>query len=222
MKLKIYQINMERDTENAKFRQLEKYDAAGNLIADASIYDEVFSGTVECEDLEAVFQMFNTGNHPYHRGHSLSVSDVLVTEEGTYICQPVGFDAVIFDETQTQKPDNLIRVLYVEPGKKPYETEITNDLKGLQSAVQGLFEVVYLDEDAILVCNDMGKLIGMPGNRRLSGGTVIAGPFFIAGDGGEDFCSLNDKQMEYYMHRFQEPEVISRTEVEADMGFYIY
>ena len=44
MHLKIYQIDMDRDKHNAKFRELSNTGADGKLTADASTYDEVFDG----------------------------------------------------------------------------------------------------------------------------------------------------------------------------------
>ena len=48
MHLKIYQIDMDRDKHNAKFRELSNTGAKGILIADASTYDEMFVGFVDC------------------------------------------------------------------------------------------------------------------------------------------------------------------------------
>lgn len=66
------------------------------------------------------------------------------------------------------KRETQIEVLMVEPGKRPYRTTIENTLEAMQQKVGGLIECVVLDEEAILVCNDEGKLIGMEGNRRLA------------------------------------------------------
>lgn len=74
------------------------------------------------------------------------------------------------------KRETQIEVLMVEPGKRPYRTTIENTLEAMQQKVGGLIECVVLDEEAILVCNDEGKLIGMEGNRRL-GSDIIAGRF---------------------------------------------
>ena len=218
MHLKIYQIDMDRDKHNAKFRELSNTGAKGILIADASTYDEVFDGIVDCKDAEDVFRMFNTTGHPLHRGHSLSVSDVVIMDGQKMICQPIGFDQVEFDESQAHKPDNLIRALYVEPGKSPVVVEVQNELRSLQHAVQGLIELVPLDRKTLLICNEEGKLQGMQGNRRLENGSVIAGPFLIVRDGGSDFASLTDHQTEQYMDKFREPQDISQEEVQADMG----
>ena len=218
MHLKIYQIDMDRDKHNAKFRELSNTGAKGILIADASTYDEVFDGIVDCKDAEDVFRMFNTTGHPLHRGHSLSVSDVVIMDGQKMICQPIGFDQVEFDESQAHKPDNLIQALYVEPGKSPVVVEVQNELRSLQHAVQGLIELVPLDRKTLLICNEEGKLQGMQGNRRLENGSVIAGPFLIVRDGGSDFASLTDHQTEQYMDKFGEPQDISQEEVQADMG----
>lgn len=214
MHLKIYQIDMDRDKDHAKFREL-----TGDLTANADIYDEVFDGVVDCQSAEDVYRMFNTTGHPLHRGHSLSVSDVVIMDDKKMICQPIGFDEVKFDESLAHKPDNLIRALYVEPGKQPVTVEVQNELRSLQRAVQGLIELVPLDDKTSLICNEEGKLEGMQGNRRLDSGAIIAGPFLVVGDDGSNFCSLTDAQQEQYENKFKEPHQISQEEVQADMGF---
>lgn len=218
MHLKIYQIDMHRDQHNAKFRELTTKDHTGTLKADASRYDEVFDGIVDCVDAEDVYRMFNTTGHPLHRGHSLSVSDVVIMDGKKMICQPIGFNDVLFDESLAHKPEDLIRVLYVEPGKLPVVTEVQNELRSLQRAVGGLIELVPLDRKVLLICNEEGKLEGLQGNRRLENGSIIAGSFLVIGDKGDGFCSLTDKQLERYLNQFMEPQQISQEEVEADMG----
>lgn len=220
MKTKIYQINMDRDTANRKFFSLDTESGDEEVLnVDSSIYDEVFSGEVDCSNLEAVYSLFNNGGHPLHRGHSLSISDVVVTEKGAFYCQDIGFQQVSFDESQAQKPSDLLRVVYVEPGKPAYEAEVGNDVRLIQKAVGGLFDLVRLDSKSLIVCNDEGKLNGMKGNRRLDNGTVIAGPFFIVSEKGENFASLSDQQVSAYLDQFAKPQEISQSEVEDD--FYI-
>ena len=79
--------------------------------------------------------------------------------------------------------ENELTVLKVEPGKAPEEVTIPNTLDAMQQMVGGYIEVVYL-EDACLVCNEDGKLIGLDGNRRV-GNDIIAGTFFLVGDQGD-------------------------------------
>ena len=221
MNIKIYQINRERDRNTVKFLHYEHLDNFQETKdINASIYDEVFSGDVDCDNLEDVYRQFNTDGHPLHRGHSLSVSDIVVTDSGAYYCDTVGFQKVDFDESLTQKPENLLKIVYVEPRRPPFEAEVGDDIRSLQRAVGGLIELVGNGDGTMLVCNDEGKLMGMEGNRRIrDGSTIIAGPFFIVGDDGENFRSLTESEAVEYMDRFAQPEDISQDEVESDMGF---
>ena len=147
---------------------------------------------------------------------------VVETKVSEYYCDSIGFQQVDFDESLTQKPDNLMTVVYVEPHKPPYIAEIEHTLEAEQKAVGGFIEPIYLD-DVCLVGNEEAKLIGMEGNRRIGDGTsIIAGPFFICGLTEDDFRGLIAEEAEKYMTQFREPEEISREEVEADMGFTIY
>lgn len=221
MKIKIYQINRERDRNTVKFLHYEHLDNFQETKdINASIYDEVFSGDVDCGSLEEVYRQFNTDGHPLHRGHSLSVSDIVVTDSGAYYCDTVGFQKVDFDESLTQKPENLLKIVYVEPHRPPFEAEVGDDIRSLQRAVGGLIELVGNGDGTMLVCNDEGKFMGMEGNGRIrDGSTIIAGPFFIVGDDGENFRSLTESEAAEYMERFVQPEDISQDEVESDMGF---
>lgn len=60
--------------------------------------------------------------------------------------------------------EKKIKVLMVEPHKVPCMTEIGNDLDSLQKAVsigadeQGLIELVYLEDNVSILCNEEGKL----------------------------------------------------------------
>lgn len=221
MKLKIYQINLDRDEDRIKFMsfdRLPRFQKSDKV--NASIYDEVFSGEVEASGLEDVYRMFNTTGHPLYRGHSLSVSDMVVTEYGAYFCDSVGFQKVDFDESLTKKPDNLMRIVYVEPHKAPYVAEVAHTLKAEQRAVGGDIEAIDNGDGTCIIGNAEAKRIGLEGNRYLDDGhSIMAGAFFVCGTTEEDFRSLTDDEAAKYMKRFAEPEDISQEEVESDMGF---
>ena len=186
------------------------------------IYQEVFSGDVDSETLEDVYRKFNQEMHPLFRGRKMAPTDVIVTEGEAYYCQKEGFSKIEFDVSKTYKQNNLMRIVYVEPNRRPFVSEIENTLEAEQKAVGGLIELIGNGDGTFLVGNDESKLIGMEGNRILESGAVIAGPFFVVGDDGENFRSLTDDEIEKYMDMFYEPEQISRQQVEADMGFWIF
>lgn len=215
MRLKIYQINSERDSNRVKFWGLEslhKFQKSSEV--DATLYDNVFDADIDEMGLEEIFDRFNHEKHPLYRGHSLSVSDVVVTEDGAFFCDSFGYQKIEFDESKTQKQDNLMRILYVEPHRKPYVAEIKNTLEGVQQAVGGSIE--YLDNGdgtVVGICQD-SKNNGSEGNRRFRA-DILAGPFFIAEDNGEDITSISEKMIEKYTEIFLEPEDISAEEVQA-------
>ena len=118
---------------------------------------------------------------------------------------------------------SMYRVVYVEPGKPAVEKRIGTKLEDLQAEVGGLIECIYSHNDGtIIVANDEAKLIGMKGNRRLGNGSIIAGPFFVIGDAGEEFRSLTDAEVSRYLQQYAESQLISQREVQADMGFTFY
>lgn len=91
-----------------------------------------------------------------------------------------------------------MKVLVCEPRREPVEKEIDGTLESMQEIVGGCIEAVYPWADPVaLVCNEEGKLMGLPANRRI-GGDLIAGTFFLAGVGTEDFISLSDELIKKY------------------------
>ena len=97
-----------------------------------------------------------------------------------------------------------MKILVVEPMKEPYEKEIHGTLEEMQAIVGGYIQAVYPFEDPVaVVCNDEGKLMGLPYNRLLKDDTgrpydVLCGTFFVAGLGEENFISLPDRLMKKY------------------------
>ena len=77
--------------------------------------------------------------------------------------------------------ENKIRILYVQPGKYPEERFVANELHPLQRLVGGYMQAVYpwSKDKVALVCNDSGKVDGLPLNRCIENYDVIAGNFFI-------------------------------------------
>ncbi len=196
---------MNLDNKNQKFNSFE------NQEIDPKIYKKVFSGCInELNNLEDVYTKFNIDIPRSHYGHSLSVSDIIevldsnTVENGFYFCDSVGFKKLPdFDSSLCPKDYDTYRVVAVEPNKPPYETEIKNNLSSLQTMVGGgLIENMYNPDGIIFVVNEEGKLNGMQANRRVEN-DIIAGPFFIIRDDGEDYSSLNDNDINKYIKMFE-------------------
>ena len=109
-----------------------------------------------------------------------------------------------------------MKVLMVEPMKAPYTTELNNTLDNLQKAVDGYIQVLYpFDDSACIICNEEGKLTGLPLNRAVRDDSgeiydILAGTFIITGLTEDDFCSLSDSQLDEYTRMFQHPETFMK------------
>ena len=106
-------------------------------------------------------------------------------------------------------------VLLIEPGKTPRHMEIDGSLTGMQQVVGGYIQASYPFEDPVaLICNEEGKLLGLPLNRALKDEDgdiydIIAGTFFLCGAplDSERFTSLEEGLLEKYCQRFSGPEL---------------
>ena len=109
-------------------------------------------------------------------------------------------------------------VLKVEPEKAPERIEISGDLESMQQIVGGSIQAIYpFDEPIALICNEEGKLNGLPLNRALRDEDgkiydVITGTFFLCGAPSEEesFTSLSENQLEELEIRFHTPELFLR------------
>lgn len=73
MDLQVFQIDMSRDTQRVKFMPLETaMQRTGEV--DASIYQKVFDGELDCDDLEEAYEILNSEPPPsYHRPPAVSL-----------------------------------------------------------------------------------------------------------------------------------------------------
>lgn len=86
-----------------------------------------------------------------------------------------------------------MRVIYKAPGKAPEIIEIENTLEALQEKVGGYIEVVTMAKNARIICNEEGRLRGLPYNITFLGERFV-GPVLVVGVSGEDFCDLEDAE----------------------------
>lgn len=86
-----------------------------------------------------------------------------------------------------------IKVLIVEPGQEPRAARIDNTLEAMQAVVGGYIETVHVGiSPFVIVCNEEGKLLGLPENRPFAN-DVILGTFFIVDTDGDEFASLDER-----------------------------
>ncbi|MDL2274092.1 DUF3846 domain-containing protein [Oscillospiraceae bacterium OttesenSCG-928-G22] len=96
-----------------------------------------------------------------------------------------------------------INVLIVEPEKAPYMKEIDASLKSMQDVVGGYIEAAYPYDDYVaIVCNEEGKMMGLPLNRILENYDIIAGTFFVCGLSESNFASLPPELIDKYAQKF--------------------
>ena len=108
-----------------------------------------------------------------------------------------------------------MRVLVVEPERRPEVKEIDGSLRSMQEVVGGWIQALFpFDEPLALVCNDEGKLMNLPANRGLRDKNgqiydIVCGTFFLCGapSDSDHFTSLTPEQIERYRERFYTPEM---------------
>lgn len=84
-----------------------------------------------------------------------------------------------------------MNVIYKAPGCAPEPRDIPNTLEELQAAVGGYIETVTIATDSAVICNEEGRLLGMPHNVCFCG-VDFFGPILIVGVDGEEFADLHE------------------------------
>ena len=101
-----------------------------------------------------------------------------------------------------------MRVLVVEPGRRPRPAEIDGTIGSMREIVGGKIQAMYPSEDIALVFNNDPDMPLPPQNRGVRN-DIIRGVFFLCGapEDGNYFISLTDEQLRHYMEVFALPEV---------------
>ena len=226
----IYQVNMDRDSDNVCFfgtDMLEKIQHSKEV--NAAIYDRVYDGKLDCQSLDAIYEKFNIDHPNDYTGRSLSVSDVVEIKEsdaidpGFYFVDSIDFRAITFDKSLCKEPVSAnagkLSVLLVEPNKYPKMIEIDDTLEAMQAVVEGdIEEYMPFEDEVAIICNEEGKVQGLPPNRAIYGESsremqdIICGKFFIvyAPFDSEKFQSLPPELAEKYREKFKYPERFMR------------
>ena len=108
-----------------------------------------------------------------------------------------------------------MRVLVVEPERRPEVREIDGSLGSMEEVVGGPLQMSYPFEDTVILArNREGSSMELPANRGLRDEDgqlydIVSGTFFLCGVPGDSdhFTSLTPEQTERYQKQFYTPEV---------------
>lgn len=111
--------------------------------------------------------------------------------------------------------NNTIRVLVVEPQKKPYQKEIPTGCEPLQQIIDGNFTVTVLADGVDIISAD--EYPDKPVLNRIVKGFPFYETFVVAGVNNKtgDTISLSPRQMEKYSKLFDAPVLAIPRETEA-------
>ena len=114
-----------------------------------------------------------------------------------------------------EKEEKILAVV-IEPEQKPKIREIDGSLEGLQSLVGGDIQAVYPYADPVaVICNEEGKLMGLPLNRALRDDAgeiydIVVGTFAVVGLTEDSFGSLDSALAQKYAQLFEQPEQFAK------------
>lgn len=102
-----------------------------------------------------------------------------------------------------------MKVLVFYPLSIPLLSDINNEIEELYSIINcDLIEHVYpFKDNVVLICDDCGMISGKQIPNRKVGSNIIFGPFILCGYKDEDYCSLNEDQINKYKELLYYPEV---------------
>ena len=139
MRVRIFQMNIDRDERMLKFRGHEDFIKKGGI--DPTAYDCVFHGDLEAKSLDDVFNILNRDKKPgTYQGHSLSVSDIV--------------------EIIGDIPKVYGRVEFYDQNGKVYDWVECPDKQSLDALVRDSFEHAQLCKPIVY---DDGAQLAVPG-----------------------------------------------------------
>lgn len=96
-----------------------------------------------------------------------------------------------------------IRVVIKEVNKAPRVETIENTLKALQTVCGGYIQMVPYIGDISIVCNEEGKIHGMPPNFMWRRDVIVGNTLFSACNDDGEQRSLTDFEADYVIKAFE-------------------
>ena len=81
-----------------------------------------------------------------------------------------------------------MKAIRKKPGCAPEIIEVENTLEALQQEVGGYIETVSI-ADVVIICNEEGRLCGLPYNCRFVGVDFV-GTLLVVGRNKDEFCDV--------------------------------
>lgn len=93
-----------------------------------------------------------------------------------------------------------MKAIRKKPGCEPELIDIDNTLAALQQEVGGYIETVSI-ADVVIICNEEGRLCGLPYNCRFFGVDFV-GTILVIGRDRDEFCDV--PEADFLMYHLRE------------------
>ena len=94
-----------------------------------------------------------------------------------------------------------MKAIRKKPGCAPEIIEVENTLKALQQEVGGHIETVTIASDAVIICNEEGRILCLPANCRVCGVDFV-GTILVVGRNKDEFCDV--PEADFLMYHLRE------------------
>ncbi len=95
-----------------------------------------------------------------------------------------------------------MRVLRKAPEQKAEVIEIDGSLESLQKETGGYIQAVPLFDSLSIICNEDGKMVGLPFNFRLGNYDEVVGTVIFVREEKDNFCSVTDGDIKKICNHF--------------------
>lgn len=96
-----------------------------------------------------------------------------------------------------------MKAIRKKPGCAPEIIEVENTLEALQQEVGGYIEAVTLPYGAAIICNEEGRILGLPDNGRVCGVDFV-GTILVVGRNKDEFCDV--PEADFLMENLREED----------------
>lgn len=100
-----------------------------------------------------------------------------------------------------------MKVIRKKPSCAPAIIEVENTLEALQAEVGGYIETVTITSDAVIICNEEGRILGLPDNCRVCGVDFV-GTILVVGRNKDEFCDV--PEADFLMDHLREDKYENR------------